>query len=261
MSLKNEQILTILKQSAHPLSLSRIADIAVSQELLNTDYRPGDIEKLLRKLVDAGTVESLARGAALEYALPESDHQIVDERELDAPLVGWLKDRYGIQAQPIPDGPSGKKEVGARKWTYPDVVGYTNYREQFDPLLHKLAQVTGRGSVDLYSYELKKELTGGTVRNAILECAANSAWANYGYVVTARANDDALREFELFGTTQGVGLILLNVTRENDALTFLSDTKVLHECPRRSVDLRLIDRLCFEFGWEPFRAWLHGIAG
>lgn len=256
-SLKAERILEILRQSASPLSVARLADIAVRGGELDPGFRPSDIEKALRKLVEQRILFESDRSGIAEYSLPENDDRAVNERELDEPLIDWLQD-FHVTAKAIPAGPPGKS-LGVRKWTYPDVVGFRDYRER-TPLIRRLAEATGRGTVDLFSYELKQELTARNVRDAILECAANSAWANYGYVVAPRASDEALQEFDVFGTRQGVGFILLSVTRDGDRLTFDSDSKVVHECPRRSADLRLIERMCEDFGWKPFRDWLEHVA-
>lgn len=252
-----DQLLDLLKQAAYPLSLTQLADIAVRNGLLEDNYQASQIKRMLDALEEKQIIESARRGELVEYSVRVAGGgNTLDESELNEPLVNWLKEKK-ILARALPIGPGDRKAgSGARRWAYPDVVGYTDFRKNFDPLVRGVAEKTGRGYVDLYSFELKRELKARDVREAIQECASNSAWANYRYVVAPKMEKAARVEFETLAKTLGVGLILLETTRNKDGLNFLPTSRIEFQAPRLEVDLELIQRMVAEYKWTAFADWL-----
>jgi hypothetical protein len=139
-------------------------------------------------------------------------------------------------------------------------VGCTDYRKKFDPLIGKLGVATGSGHLDLFSFEVKIKLTPGTLRSYVMESISNSAWAHYRYVVCQPCDQKTRDEFKDLAALHGVGLIELEVVRMNHGFTYTANSEITVECPRRTVDLREIHRLCFEIGWKPFQEWIREIA-
>lgn len=256
-----DQLLDLLKQAAYPLSLTQLADIAVRNGLLEDNYQASQIKRMLDALEEKQIIESARRGELVEYSLSGAgvgNH--LYERELNEPLIHWLSQKHGILARALPIGPGDRKAgSGARRWAYPDVVGFTDFRKNFDPIVRGVAEKTGRGYVDLYSFELKRDLKARDVREAIQECASNSAWANYRYVVAPKMEKAARVEFETLAKTLGVGLILLETTRNKDGLNFLPTSRIEFEAPRLEVDLELIQRMVGEYKWTAFADWLRDL--
>ncbi len=260
-TLSADQLLDLLKQAAYPLSIAQLADIAVRNGLLEGNYQASQIKRTLDALEEKQIIESARRGELIEYSLRVADGgNTLDESELNEPLIHWLSQKHNIVARALPIGPGDRKAGnGARRWAYPDVVGYTDFRKNFDPLIRGVAEKTGRGYVDLYSFELKRDLKARDAREAIQECASNSAWANYRYVVAPKLETAARAEFESLAKTLGVGLILLEIQRNNSGLNFLPTSRIEFEAPRRESDLELIQRMVVEYKWTAFADWLRAL--
>ena len=260
-SLSGEQLLELLKQAAYPQSLAQLADIAGRKGWLSDNYQASQIKRALDSLEEKQLIHSVSRGELIEYSLRvagASDDLL--EKELNEPLVNWLSQKLGIIARALPIGPGDqKKGRGSRHWAYPDVVGYNNFRKGYDPLVRGIAEKTGRGFVDLYSFELKRALKANDARKAIQECASNSAWANYRYVVAPSHEPDARPEFDTLGVKLGVGLILLEIVRDNNGINFLPGSRIEMESPRHEVDLRLIQRIVVDYEWSAFAEWLRAV--
>ena len=184
---------------------------------------------------------------------------IVNERELDEPLIQWLDEKRGIAGRALPSGGgAGRGEKGTNHWRFPDVVGHTDHRK-VKPGLRNFWKLTG-GCLEISSYELKQELTLGNVREVFFQCLANSAWANRRYVVAWDVRRQACDEFKKLAERYGMGLIELAVLKENDRIRAdLEETRVLIECPRQELDVQAIRDLYENTGWKPFIEWVDGI--
>ena len=63
----------------------------------------------------------------------------------------------------------------------------------------------------LWSFEVKKKPSLGTVRESLFQAVSNSSWANYGYLVAAEIDKKADKELRILCSLHGIGLIKLNV--------------------------------------------------
>lgn len=257
-SLSQRDILSILTNAYRPLTLDRIAAVAQRQGVLKPEYSASAIQRVLDALVKKEQISAGGSDSLTEYQIPETDAATVSlERELDEPLIAWLAEQ-DIDARSM--APGGKQGIkGTNLWRFPDVVGCIDYRKKFDPLIGRLGTATGSGHLDLFSFEVKKNLTPATLRHHVLEGVSNSAWAHYRYVVCQPCDDEVREEVRKLSQTHGVGLIELEVTRVNHGFIYTANSEITIECPRRPVDLREIHELCFKIEWKPFLRWIREI--
>lgn len=106
---------------------------------------------------------------------------------------------------------SDKKEFG--EWVHPDMVGVYFPLEDWAPEVVEFSSSIGSISLRLFSFELKRELGFGNLREAFFQAVSNSSWANEGYLVAARVSQDEEFQVELqrLSSSFGIGIIELSV--------------------------------------------------
>ena len=85
---------------------------------------------------------------------------------------------------------STKKEFG--EWVHPDIVGCYFPIDEWDTQVMNLSSAIGNTSIKILSFELKRELNLGKLRESFFQAVSNSSWANESYLVAAEIsnNDD-----------------------------------------------------------------------
>jgi hypothetical protein len=75
-----------------------------------------------------------------------------------------------------------------------------------------LSAEAGNTALKLYSFELKKALSFGNLREAFFQAVSNSSWANEGYLAAAEISqdEDFLSELQRLSTSFGIGVIELS---------------------------------------------------
>ena len=106
---------------------------------------------------------------------------------------------------------SSKKEFG--EWVHPDIVGCYFPLEDWKQEVYELSASIGNISIRLLSFELKRELTFGNLRESFFQTVSNSSWANESYLVAAEISDeqDFRDELSRLSTSFGIGVIKLNL--------------------------------------------------
>lgn len=107
---------------------------------------------------------------------------------------------------------SDKKEFG--EWVHPDMVGVYFPLEDWVTEVIEFSSAIGNISLKLFSFELKRELGFGNLREAFFQTVSNSSWANEGYLVAARVSQDEEFQVELqrLSSSFGIGIIELSTT-------------------------------------------------
>ena len=99
-----------------------------------------------------------------------------------------------------------------------------------------------RNALTLFSFEVKRQVTKGTYREAYFQAVSNSSWAHQGYLVAAEIteDDDLLAELERLASSFGIGIIQLQ-------LSDLSESRVVYPArPKGSLDWETMNKLCEE---------------
>jgi hypothetical protein len=145
------------------------------------------------------------------------------------------------------------KKAGYSEWTYPDMVGFSMPLDDWMPEVISLNEMCDRNALTLFSFELKRQLTKSTYREAYFQAVSNSSWAHHGYVVAAEiAEDDDLRgELERLVSSFGIGIIQLE-------LSDLSDSRVVYPARvKPSLDWETINKLCEES--DDFQSFIQSV--
>lgn len=107
---------------------------------------------------------------------------------------------------------SKKATKGQNKWLHPDVVGvyfpFRGYKRETLEIQSHLST----SSLKLFSFEIKISLTFGNLRESYFQAVSNSSWANEGYLVVLKLDEDPglMDELRRLNNAFGIGLIRLN---------------------------------------------------
>ena len=161
------------------------------------------------------------------------------EKSLHKLFVSYLKNE-DIHAKTISHEKANKREKN-QNWTNPDIVGvkFLGLEEHSSAFLKAINK---EDAFDIFSYELKIEITDDyNLKQSYFQAAANSSWANYGYLVAVKIaggdNGDLFSELKRLNQLFGIGFIQLNTRNP-----FKSEIKL--QAHRRNLDFDTISKMC-----------------
>ena len=164
-----------------------------------------------------------------------------NERDLHPLLVKYVKDNphFHCFAKTIYQENSVRKVKGANEWLHPDLVGVYFLFGDYSKETMKLQSSLNVNFIKLFSFEMKKHLDYGNLRQCFFQAVSNSSWANEGYLVCLRINNepDFKNEIQRLSNAFGIGIIKLSAEDINDSEIV---------CPARyneSIDWDTLDRL------------------
>jgi hypothetical protein len=136
------------------------------------------------------------------------------ERDLHTILVAFANTDTHFKAylKTIFHENSKKGVKGLNEWLHPDLVGvYFPFRDYRKETL-EIQQHLSISSIRLFSFEVKINLTFTNLREYYFQAVSNSSWANEGYLVTLRLDEDPTLKDEIrrLNNAFGIGVIKLN---------------------------------------------------
>ncbi|OOC30571.1 HTH domain-containing protein [Helicobacter pylori] len=176
------------------------------------------------------------------------------ERDLHPLLVKFLNEdpNFKLLCKTIYHEKCLKDKKGKCEWNYPDIVGvyfpynkyfpYNGYEEETLKFLHH----TGQKRHKLFSFELKKELSLSNLKESYFQAVSNSTWANEGYLVVFKIEDEVLGELRRLNQSFGIGVIKLEPE--------ISNSKILLPAKEREIDIPTLNMLIKQSpkDFEPF---------
>jgi hypothetical protein len=151
----------------------------------------------------------------IQEAVQEADtsaQSIYEYKESDLhPFLAYFARRnFKAYAKTIHHNTSPKKEFG--EWVHPDMIGVYFPVKDWKSEVLNLSAEAGNTALKLYSFELKKALSFGNLREAFFQAVSNSSWANEGYLAAAEISqdEDFLSELQRLSTSFGIGIIELS---------------------------------------------------
>ena len=141
---------------------------------------------------------------------------------------------------------STKKEFG--EWVHPDMVGCYFPIDEWNSEVLNLSSSIGNTSIKVISFELKKELNLGKLRESFFQTVSNSSWANESYIVAAEIsnNEDFLNELTRLSSSFGIGVIKLDIEDP------LSAEIILPAKTRENLDWETINKLTLNKDFKEF---------
>jgi len=137
-----------------------------------------------------------------------------NERDLHPLLVTFCKTDTHFRAnlKTIFHEQSIKAKKGLNEWLHPDLVGVYFPFKEYNPETIEIQKGLSVSSVKLFSFELKINLTFGSLRRDYFQAVSNSSWANEGYIVALNIDDDStlMDEIRRLNNAFGIGVIKLN---------------------------------------------------
>jgi len=106
-----------------------------------------------------------------------------------------------------------------REWIHPDMVACYFPIDEIKPEVYDLIITINESPIRLYSFELKKKLSFGNLRESFFQAVSNSSWAHESYLVASEISIEKEFSEELLRLCNsfGIGLILLDVNEPDDS--------------------------------------------
>lgn len=140
------------------------------------------------------------------------------ERDLH-PLFVKFADAYfhfrGAKLKTIFHENSTKAKKGYNKWIHPDIVGvYFSFNDKlsdYEKVIINFQKDFSLTSIKLFSFEVKIRLTISNLREYYFQAVSNSSWANEGYLVALKIDDEVIEEARRLANSFGIGLIKIDI--------------------------------------------------
>lgn len=135
----------------------------------------------------------------------------LSEHELYPMLIEFLSKDLGLYCQRIDERRSRNSHgSGGNHWLHPDIVALQPLDQNWDNVVRDCVRSSNNSSVRLWSFEVKKHLTKGNVRQHFFQAVSNSSWANFGYLVATGLNSDVESELQMLSSLHGIGVMILD---------------------------------------------------
>lgn len=133
------------------------------------------------------------------------------EKNLHAFLTYYAYYHLRCYTKTINHSQSTKKEFG--EWVHPDIVGCYYPLDEWKSEVYELSSAIGNVSIKILSFELKRELNFGNLRESFFQTVSNSSWANESYLVASKISNDQdfIDELTRLSTSFGIGVIELSI--------------------------------------------------
>lgn len=180
------------------------------------------------------------------------------ERDLH-PLFVKFADAYfhfrGAKFNTIFHEGSAKAKKGYNKWIHPDIVGvYYSFNDKlsdYEKVIINFQKDFSLTSIKLFSFEVKIRLSISNLREYYFQAVSNSSWANEGYLVALKIDDEVIEEARRLANSFGIGLIKIDI--EN-----IEEGEIIVPARfKKELDVDAMDRLAGEN--KDFAAFLQNI--
>lgn len=164
------------------------------------------------------------------------------EHDLYPILIDYLKTELNLYCQRIDEKRSkNSRGNGGNQWLHPDIVAMQPVDKEWNELIRSCVKQGAGQNVRLWSFEVKKELTGSNARKSFFQAVSNSSWANEGYLVATSISDSNVeQELRMLSALHGIGVILLNPENPSESEMMLPAKS------RANVDWQSVNRILVE---------------
>jgi len=168
------------------------------------------------------------------------------EKDLHPYLTYYAYYHLHCYTKTINHSQSSKKEFG--EWLHPDMVGCYFPLDDWKQEVYELSSAIGNISIRLLSFELKRELSFGNLRESFFQTVSNSSWANESYLVAAEVSEEEEFRSELsrLSTSFGIGVIKLNLEDPH------SSEIIFPAKYREALDWETINKLTMNANFKEF---------
>jgi hypothetical protein len=143
------------------------------------------------------------------------------ERELHPLLSKYVftNPHFNCYVKTIYHENSSKKAKGANEWLHPDLVGVYFPFNDYSKETRELQSSLSVSAIKLFAFEMKINLKFSNIRQYFFQAVSNSSWANEGYLVCLKMDEDPefKNELQRLSNSFGIGVIKLNAEIINES--------------------------------------------
>ncbi|MBN1142448.1 MAG: HrgA protein [Deltaproteobacteria bacterium] len=143
------------------------------------------------------------------------------ERDLHPLLVKYVfsNPHFTCYAKTIFHENSTKRIKGMNEWLHPDLVGVYFPFNDYSLETRELQGHLNVSSIRLFAFEMKIQLSFSNLRQSFFQAVSNSSWANEGYLVCNKVDEDPdfRNEIQRLSNAFGIGVIKLNSDAVNES--------------------------------------------
>jgi hypothetical protein len=135
-----------------------------------------------------------------------------------------------------------RTEKGLNTWVHPDMVGVYGPFKDWNETVFDLNKALEANAIDLFSFELKLQISARNYREYFFQAVSNSSWANESYLVATEIdeNETLLEEIKRLSNSFGIGIIRLDLDDFNSSQILFPARK------RPNLDWDVINKLTTE---------------
>ncbi|MDQ7729505.1 hypothetical protein [Halomonas sp. SpR8] len=173
-------------------------------------------------------------------SLAPNHEEALSEQALYPLLIEFLNEELGLQCQRINEKTSkNSKGKGGNQWLHPDIVALQPLDKGWNEAVRDCVRHGNDSTVRLWSFEVKKTLQPGNVRQCFFQAVSNSSWAHFGYLVATELGN-VEEEIQMLCALHGIGVLLLNTDS-------LFDSQILIPAREKlAVDWQSVNRIVEE---------------
>jgi hypothetical protein len=167
---------------------------------------------VLLPTVSAAAQSSSKQKAAenLMYSAKQEEYYL--EKHLHPFLAYFAFHKLKAYAKTLNHSKSAKTGYG--EWVHPDMVScaFPFLQDGWHTEVSSLSRSIGNAPIRLCSFELKRKLEMGNLREVFFQAVSNSSWANESYLVAAKisSDQDFLSELKRLSSSFNIGVIRLD---------------------------------------------------
>lgn len=167
--------------------------------------------------------------------------QSLSEQDLYPLLIEFLHKELSLHCLRIDEKTSSNSYgSGGNQWLHPDIVAMEALDKGWDAVVRDCVRHGNDSAIRLWSFEVKKQLTRGNVRQYFFQTVSNSSWASFGYLVATGINNDVESELQMLCALHGIGVLLLDTGS-------LFDSQILIPARERiNIDWQSVNRIVSE---------------
>jgi hypothetical protein len=184
---------------------------------------------------------------AINQQVPILKTEKFSERDLHPLLVKFADTYYhfrGARLKTIFHENSNKSKKGYNKWLHPDLVGvYFSFNDQireYEKVIIDFQNDFSIVATKLFSFELKISIDISNLREYYFQAVSNSSWANEGYLVALKIDEEVIEEIRRLANSFGIGLIKLDAENIEEGQIIVPATN------KKLLDIDAMDRLASE---------------
>lgn len=139
------------------------------------------------------------------------------EKDLHPLLAYFIYYHMKAHSKTLDHKKTSKKHYG--EWIHPDMVACYFSIDELKSEVYDLIRSINKSPVRFFSFEIKKKLSFGNLRESFFQAVSNSSWAHESYLVTSDISEEKEFTEELFRLCNsfGIGVILLDVNDPDDS--------------------------------------------